>query len=83
MQETHATNSTAEWIKITDITMNSARYTRLVLRAIMGICSCIVFYVLVCKRKRFEFPYVAIPICFLISGLIGVGIELFILRAEA
>lgn len=49
----------------------------------MFFVSIVIFYLLVIKRKRFEFPYIAIPFCFMISGLIGVGIELFILRAEA
>ena len=49
----------------------------------MFFVSGVVFYILVIKRRRFEFPYMAIPICFMISGLIGVGIELFILSAEA
>ena len=48
----------------------------------MGITSAAILYIVVFKRKRREFPYLAIPISFLLSGLIGIITEIFILKYQ-
>ena len=48
----------------------------------MGITSAILLYVIACTRKRTEFPYFAIPVSFMISGLLGMIVEILVLKYQ-
>ena len=49
-------------------------------RTIMAVSSAAVFIEIVCTRKRHEFPYIFIPLSFLVSGLLGSVLEIYILK---
>ena len=49
-------------------------------RTIMTISSAVVLVQIVCVRKRREFPYIFIPLCFLVSGMLGSALEIYVLK---
>ena len=49
-------------------------------RTIMAVSSAAVFIEIVFMRKRYEFPYIFVPLCFLVSGLLGSVLEIYILK---